>query len=488
MIKHLITYSFLLCGLIGYSQNNFGSLQSNYMPTNSVFINPSSMLDAKVWLDINIVGAGSYVNNDLVYLQKQSWLGIARDARRGTVNISEDDIQFNQSRNKYHAYNRNFVHTLAAVWSQGDFAAGLSTGVRSYTDVRGVPDYVAQFIENGVADYVVQHDIRYQMERLRIASSQFGEIKGSFAYTFKKHGRDMFMAGVSISKFFPLAGGGANIYDVDFIVDNDSLIQYNDFTVDAMYTPNPQFNTGKGWGFDLGFTYQRMLGEASVYYPNSAKYGCRQNPYKFKLGVSIMDLGSIKFPEDQIQYAGYNFSNFNWEQYQDAEANEDNVTDLYAQQEENIQQGEVRQPNKMSLPTFMSVQFDYNLWASRVYVNGTIIQGIPAGRRTFGVRHANSLSVTPRYESYWIELALPFSLYEYRYPQMGAAVQLGPLTVGTDKLISWISRTDLYGVDIYMHLKIPIQYNPKCRQRFKGRGGRGGPFRRKDNSMTRCTI
>ena len=144
--------------------------------------------------------------------------------------------------------------------------------------------------------------------------------------------------------------------------------------------------------------------------------------------------------------------------------------------------------NKMSLPTFMSVQFDYNLWASRVYVNGTIIQGIPAGRRTFGVRHANSLSVTPRYESYWIELALPFSLYEYRYPQMGAAVRLGPLTVGTDKLISWISRTDLYGADIYMHLKIPIQYNPKCRQRFKGRGGRGGPFRRKDNSMTRCTI
>ncbi len=168
----------MLCGLISYSQNNFGSLHSNYMPTNSVFVNPSSMLDAKVWLDINFVGAGSYVNNDLVYLDGQNWLGIARDGRRGTLNISEDDIQYNQSRNKYHVYNRNFVHALAAVWSQGDFAAGLSTGVRSYTDVRGVPNYVAQFIENGVVDYVVQHDVNYQMERLRVASSQFGEIKG----------------------------------------------------------------------------------------------------------------------------------------------------------------------------------------------------------------------------------------------------------------------------------------------------------------------
>ncbi|MCR9171649.1 MAG: DUF5723 family protein [bacterium] len=452
---------------MGYAQNNFGSLHSNYMPTNSVFVNPSSILDAKVWLDINVVGAGSYVNNDLVYLEDQNWMGLARDARRGTLNIDENDLQYNQSRNKYHAYNRNFVHTLAAVWSQGDFAAGLSTGVRSYTDVRGVPDYVAQFIENGVADYVVQHDVNYQMERLRVASSQFGEIKGTFAYTFRKNRQDMFMAGISISKFFPIAGGGANIYDVDFLVDNDSLISYNDFVVDAMYTPEPQFNTGNGWGFDLGFTYQRMMGEASTYYPNSARFGCRDNSYKYKIGVSLMDLGSIKFPEDQVLYAGYNFSNFDWEQYQDAEPNEDNAVDLYAQQENNIQQGEVRQPNKMSLPTFFSAQFDYNAWASRIYINATWIQGIPAGRRTFGVRHANSLSVTPRYESPWIGFSIPLSLYEYRYPQMGAALRLGPLTLGTDKLWSWITNANLYGADVYVHLKIPILYNPKCKGRFQ---------------------
>jgi len=429
------------------------------------------------------------VNNDLIYLQDQSWMGIARDGRRGTLNLTDDDLQFNQSRNKYHAYNRNFVHALAAVWSQGDFAAGLSTGVRSYTDARGVPDYVAQFIENGVADYVVQHDINYQLQKARVASSQFGEVKGTFAYTFLKRNRDMFMAGISISKFFPLAGGGANIYNVDFVVDNDSLIHYNDFEVDAMYTPNPQFNTGKGWGLDLGFTYQRMLGEASTYYPNSARYGCRQNSYKYKLGISIMDLGSIKFPEGQVLYAGYNFSEFNWEQYQNAEPNEDNVVDLYAPQEGNIEQGNVRQPNKMSLPTFISAQFDYNAWASRIYINGTWVQGIPAGRRTFGVRHANSLSITPRYETYWIDFALPISLYEYRYPQMGASLRLGPLTVGTDKIWSWIANTNLYGADVYVHLKVPIRSNPKCRQRFGGkRGSRMRPLRRKDNPTTRCTI
>jgi hypothetical protein len=61
------------------------------------------MLDAKVWLDINIVGAGSYTNNNLVYLQDQSWFSLLRDlnqVRTGELPQdrlpTEDDIGFNQ--------------------------------------------------------------------------------------------------------------------------------------------------------------------------------------------------------------------------------------------------------------------------------------------------------------------------------------------------------------------------------------------------------
>jgi hypothetical protein len=146
---------------------------------------------------------------------------------------------------------------------------------------------------------------------------------------------------------------------------------------------------------------------------------------------------------------------------------------------------QVRKPNKIRLPTFASVQFDYNVWASRFYVNATIIQGLPVPKRRFGLRHANSLSVTPRFETYFFEFAMPFSLYEYRYPQLGAALRLGPITLGSDKLLSWIKSDNLYGADIYFHLKIPIHYHPKCRKRAKAakRGSKS-----KTHSMTKCTI
>ncbi len=444
------------------------------------------MLDAKVWLDINIVGAGVYVNNNLVYLDDQSWFGLMRDlnkVRKGEISEdhlpSDDDIGFDQGRRNYHMYNRNFVTVPSAVWSQGDHAAGVALGVRSYTAVKRVPRYVGQFVENGVPQFTPQHDIDYSIEDLRVASLQFGEIKGSYAYTFLKRRRNMFMGGISISKFISAAGAAANIYQMDFNVDNDSLALLYDIEADAMYTPSPRMNWKGGVGLDLGFTFQKMLGEAGSYYPNSPKLGCRDVPYLYKIGLSIVDVGSIKFDPDDVQFAGYDFDNYSWQQYANQEVNDDNPLDVFSALEQNIDEGQVKKSNRIRLPTFISAQFDYNIWASRFYVNATIIQGAPIGKRKFGIRHANSLSITPRFETYWFEAALPMSLYEYQYPQVGLSLRLGPLSIGTDKLGHWIKQSDLYGADLYFHLKIPLRYHPKCSGRSKGIKQKNGVKRKR---------
>lgn len=293
----------------------------------------------------------------------------------------------------------------------------------------------------------------------------------------------MFMGGISITKIFSVAGGAANIYDYDFLVDNDTIIEIDHMRGDAMFTPQIALNAKGGMGLDLGFTYQKMLGDASSYYPNSPKMGCRELRYKYKLGLSIIDIGNVKFPEGGYVFTGYDFNDFSWLRYKDTEVNENNPADLYEAQEPDITTGETKRPNKISLPTFISAQFDYNLWASRIYINGTIIQGIPHRKKKFGLRHANSLSITPRFESYWFDFALPFSLYEYIHPQLGASVRLGPITIGTDKLINWIFTSNIYGADIYVYLKLPIRYHPSCKDRKKR-----SRSRYKDNSPTKCTI
>ena len=69
---------------------------------------------------------------------------------------------------------------------------------------------------------------------------------------------------------------------------------------DAMYTPNVDLNPKGGWGLDLGFTYQKMKGNARSYFPNSKKMGCNSMPYLYKFGVSIMDIGQLNLQRVSI--------------------------------------------------------------------------------------------------------------------------------------------------------------------------------------------
>jgi len=463
LVVFMVVPSFL------FAQEQYGAAFSNYTPTNSVFLNPSSMLDAKTWLDIHIVGAGTYANNNLVSLNDNNYTRIIRTKGE---DIDENDIVFHQNKRKYHAYNRAFAQVLSGVWSQGDHAAGLFFNVRSYTAARGVPDFAAQFIENGVPPYTVQHNIDYSLKNVYASTVNYGEIQLSYAYTFYKKRRDMLMGGISIKKFLSIGGAAANIYNVDFDVRSDTLLSLFDLNADAMLTPDPQLYARGGLGLDIGFTYQKMMSECSAYYPNSKKMGCRYIPYKYKLGFSIMDIGSVKFEESNVQFAGYNFQSYDWYGYADTDVDETNAVQLFQNQESDIDNGRVKKTYKIHLPTYVSVQGDYNLWASRLYANAAIVQALPISRNKFGVRRANSLMVGLRYESKIFDVSLPLSLYEYRTPQIGLAIRVYCLTIGTDKLLHWMGNSNLYGGDIYAHLKIPIFYHPKCKASRK-KGGTG---------------
>jgi hypothetical protein len=478
-VKLIILAAALLVLRQPLAQEQYGAAFSNYTPTTSVFLNPSSMLDAKTWLDIHIAGAGSYAMNNFVSLENNN---LSRVVRTRGESVSKDDVVYHQNKNKYHAYNRTFAGILSGVWSQGDHAAGLFFNARSFSAVRGVPDYAARFIEYGVPDYTVQHDIGYDMQNVYASSLNFGEIQLSYAYTFLKKRRDMFMGGVSLKKLFSIAGAAANVYNVDFEVEDDTLLHVYDFQTDAMYTPEAKLYAKGGFAVDLGFTWQKMLADASGYYPHSARRGCRYIPYKWKLAASVLDIGSVKFDEEERQFAGYDFQDYEWYGYADTEVDEDDAIYLFAGPESSIDEGRVKKTHKIHLPICISVQGDYNLWASRLYANAAIVHGLPISRSKFGVRRAHSLMAGLRYESRFFDVSLPLSLYEYRSPQLGLSVRLWLLTIGTDKLFSWVGDTDLYGGDFYAHLKVPIFYNPKCRagSRTDARSGRsGGVLRRR---------
>ncbi len=470
---------FFIVGLCNFivvfcsSQEQYGITFSNYTPTNSVFINPSSMLDAKTWLDIKIVGAGAYLNNNGVSLDNTSFYRLYKTEGEG---IDENDISFHYGKRKYHVYNRNFVNVLSGVWSQGDHAAGLFFNARSFSMVRNIPESFVKFAENGIPNFEEQHQIDYQIQNLNASSIHFGEIQLSYAYTFLKKRRNMFMGGISLKKMIGGVGGALNGYNFEFNVRDSIQLSIFELQADASVANDYSLGFKSGTGIDLGFTFQRMLGECTTYYPNSKKMGCNSLPYKYKLAASLMDIGSLRLEEDKVSFAGYDFSSFEWFNYDSLTVDENNATEIFAAQESSISSGKVKKPYKFRLPSYISLQADYNLWASKLYASAAIIQALPISKNKFGVRRANSLCAAIRFETKIVEVSVPISLYEYTRPQLGLALRLYCVTIGTDKLLHIFGRNDLYGGDIYFHINVPIFYNPKCKERLKkyGKGSQNG--------------
>ncbi len=476
----LIILFILLIRFEANGQDAIGAANSNYCPTNSVVINPSSMANSKTFLDINLVGVGAFVNNNVAFFGDNSILNTIRGNYK-------TELLADARKPVGHFYNRNFIAGPGGTWNKGDHSIGLAFNVRSHSSGIDIPPFVAPYIVNGVKFYTAQQNKDYSAQNIRIGSAHFAELKLSYANTFYKKGKDMITGGISFKKFYTMGGGAANIYDLSFNVRDSNTVSIYHMEGDFMNTPDFTILSGKGgMGLDLGVTYAKMLGQCSGYFPHSKGNGCRYVPYQYKIGLSIIDIGSIKFKEDSYKFAGYDISNFDWENYSDADTIKENHIDLFANQEEDITSGRITKTQRIKLPTFISAQFDYNIWSSIFYVNATIIQSLPQSINKFAVHRPNSLSVTPRFESKLVDFSIPFSLYRYTSPQLGLSLRVGPITIGSDKFVNWFFNKDVYGGDIYFYAKIPIKYHPDCRKQLKSKSKKSLAKMLKSN--TNCTY
>ena len=102
------------------------------------------------------------------------------------------------------------------------------------------------------------------------------------------------------------------------------------------------------------------------------------------------------------------------------------------------------------LPVAMSGQFDYSV-TPNVYVNASIIQRIYFSK--YEIQRPNQVAVTPRYEKRNWEVAMPYSLYNYKYSRIGLAGRYKWIVLGTDKLGAFLGTNDLTGFDFYFGFK-----------------------------------
>ena len=107
----------------------------------------------------------------------------------------------------------------------------------------------------------------------------------------------------------------------------------------------------------------------------------------------------------------------------------------------------------MSLPTTLSIQYDYH-FEGNFYLGAYLLQ--PLCFRLKSVRPPPLLALIPRYETRIFGASLPVTVYNYEKIRVGVALRLYSITVGTEKLGTFLGIGNLTGMDFFFSVRFNL--------------------------------
>jgi len=291
------------------------------------------------------------------------------------------------------------------------------------------------------------------------------EIGLSYAYNIYQFLDDQITIGASVRALWGYAGVYGEVNNVDYIILNDSTININNingsvgFAVPVDYNTNDYpindpFFKGHGYGIDIGVVYtkRRYIDNKRWERPCDQRY----EEYEYRIGFSILDIGRIKFNRnaqlhsfDDVSVFWQNFDTLSYSNVNQIVGEISNT--LYGDPDASYR-GNVM---KIGLPMAVSLQFDYRIkQVKNVYVAAVWVHPLRFNPHT--LRRSAHLSIIPRYELRHLEFNVPIMLYEYKYPRIGFSARFSFLTIGTERLGTYLGLADLNGMDIYFSIKLNI--------------------------------
>lgn len=443
------------------AQERLGLANGNYAGTTGMPLNPSSMVDSKAWLDINLAGVDAFLWNNYAYMSKDNFRFI-RDIS------NPPSPQFNLNGREKHGVVNLRVDGPSFTLSHGKNAFGFHTAARTFVSFEDIMEPSAQFISNGLS-YEPQEGIAYQQPEMGAYATAWAEVGLSYGRIVYQQDKHLVTAGITGKYLMGIGHYSVHLDDLTHTVTNDQDWNVSNFNGQYAMT-DPGVATGHGFGVDIGATYKRMLEDVTNYEPHTPQSDCGTIDYKYKIGVSLLDLGGIRFNKNSL-VRQYNNVSATVQDYPNSGINSIADADAYLAGQLGTDGNSVTTSDRYStqLPSAVSVQFDYNI-GKNFYANATWVQGFRFGNKTSGIRRS-ILGITPRYEIKWFEAALPISLYDYRHPQVGLAFRFYNITIGSDNILPFFFPVDVYSGNIYASVKITLFKNPACRTK-RSRGGK----------------
>jgi hypothetical protein len=417
-----------------------GYQAGNYTGVNGVFFNPANIADSRYRFDINLFSLSTYVGNNQASFKLKTLGEFNSDSISNKVfgkNAGPSSGLVNLD-----IHGPSFMFNVS---KKNSFA--ITTRVRSTVNV---VDIDGKLFEKVTSDFSNDATLPYTIasnQNQRFAINAWSEFGVSYARVISEKGPHFFKGGVSLKY---LGGAGNSFINID----NFKGTINADVAAQDAYLNNSTGRVGIGFagmttsdfdpadalkmkstgiGADIGFVYE--------YRPKDAATSKGANKYKLKVGVALLDLGSIKYEKDMQRSGIYDIDitgserlsfneldNFDFDKYNDFfKAKPQFFTAANSNAETTY---------KVSLPTTLRLDVDYHV-KKGFYVSGAgSFSMIGKSAKPYNSAFYSNFIVTPRIEGKILGVYLPVSYNELTKFNAGISLRVGPLFFGSGSVIS----------------------------------------------------
>ena len=444
------------------SQTYLGVNQSNYGGVNRMYIQPASIADSRISFDLGIGAHVGFFNNFLS-------LGSSDipNLIQGDIDSTflEENLDFRYNGDDKSAMLNIDLPVLSMMFSPSETSA-LSFGIRqrSMLNIDGFEEPITQLI---LSDFDFPEFFNQDITngKAGVSTLTWMEYSAGFAKVAYDDGTNFIKAGGSLK--FLQGMQSAYIYVDNFRYNFSNEDSITIFQSDVFYGHSESFNpapdrfdfSSDAWSaaLDLGVVYEWRPNNDDFKYDMDGYesiYRHDKNKYKLKVGLSLLDIGRLKFDK------GGRSGDFT------ADINDWNIRELLSDTTFSIEElndtlftlfTEIPGDDnfKMNLPTAFNLEVDYavNDW---FFVNASGFFAFQFSKDKNAVHNFTNFSLTPRAELPNLGIYAPLSMSRYAGFRAGLGLRMGPVVIGTSDIRALFGGNRLYGASAYATVKLTI--------------------------------
>ena len=462
------------------AQHLLGIANSNYAGTNAIYMNPAHIADNRYGFYMSLFSFQTSISNNAFYYKGASLANAAINGTLGQLG-TQNFPQFAGNRPRMINYGiqlRTPLSFMVQMSPKHSFA--FTTRARGFVSGNQISKSLIDIANTSNIDDPSIAEKQFNGATLNINANAFLEAALSYSRVALNKEKHFLKIGGTI-KYLKGASAYAQIKEVDFIIKKDQpttptttedIIQINkvNMSVGSSTTDNADIKnilkSAGGMGMDIGVVYEFRPNYADYTYKMDGLEGLqdkRANKYKLKVGVSLMDLGGIKYSNINTKTFSVNTSNISLDDKAqnlivdnpdkpDSLKKALGIANLFGN------------TFRAGLPTALHITADYCL-TNHIYLNLAYLQNM-RGKYAIGARQASMLALTPRIEFHGFEFAIPLSLQNnLKTFAFGAAIKLGYLYIGSDNLGGIFNAGKVNGADVYFGLLLPVRNAKKKRDK-----------------------